>query len=358
MLGGVPTETALGFVLLGLVAAALIWTGRGPRHLTFRGWSIPIPSPAIAAGQVAAGSFDIAVSAAVLYVLLPAEAQPGLPYFLAVYVGALALGTLSHAPGGLGVFEATIIAAIGHDHSAEIIAALVLYRLVYYVLPFVSRADRPRGLRGRTAAAHPTAAAADTERILRPIVPHAAAAMAFVAGLVLLFSGALPRRAKPPPFAASRRRLPLPLIETSHLIGSVVGVSLLILARGLLRRLRRRLARDAGAARAPASWRRCTKGIAVEEATFLALAAALLFALGPAFYRTSDLARISASSPRWLATVLAGVAAAIWLGLFSYRHVDYANELWWQFALHGNAPRFLRASVAVAAVLIWSAISS
>ena len=55
--------------------------------------------------------------------------------------------------------------------------------------------------------------------------------------------------------------------------------------------------------------------------------------------------------------VLAGVAAATWLGFFSYRHVEYSNQLWWQFAWNGNAPRFLRATVAVCAVLVWAAVA-
>ena len=87
--------------------------------------------------QIVAGSVDMAVSAAVLYVLLPAEARPNLPYFLVAYAGGILFGIVSHAPGGLGVFEATIIAALGREHSAETIAALIVYRLVYYAFPFV-----------------------------------------------------------------------------------------------------------------------------------------------------------------------------------------------------------------------------
>ncbi len=351
---GVQSEVALGIVLLGLVAAALIWTGRAPRHIGFRGWSIPIPSPAIAAAQVAAGSFDIAVSAAVLYVVLPPEAQPTLSYFLVVYVGALALGTLSHAPGGLGVFEATFIAAIGHAHSAEVIAALVLYRLVYYALPFLIGLVGLAAFEVAQRRHFLTAAANDTERVLRPIVPYAAAAMAFVAGMVLLFSGSLP--GEPSRMHYLHRIVGLPLIETSHLIGSIIGVALLILARGLLRRLVNAWLATMAllAAGVVAS---LAKGIAVEEALFLALMAALLLAFRPAFDRRADFSELR-PSPRWLAMVIAGFVAAIWLGLFSYRHVYYANELWWQFALHGNASRFLRASVAVAALLVWIAISS
>ena len=41
-----------------------------------------------------------------------------------------------------------------------------------------------------------------------------------------------------------------------------------------------------------------------------------------------------------------------WLGIFAYKHVDYSNELWWQFALHSDAPRFLRAAVGAMALLL------
>jgi phosphatidylglycerol lysyltransferase len=348
---GVPAEIALGFVLLGLVSAALIWAGRAPRRLTFRNWSIPIPSQRVAAGQLAAGSFDIAVSAAVLYVLLPEAIQPSLPYFLVIYVGALALGAISHSPGGLGVFEATIIAGLGQAQSAEIIAALILYRIVYYLLPFMIAALGLAALEVAKQWRGLTAVAADTERILRPIIPYAAAALAFIAGLVLLFSGALPTRVHP-----LHRVVGLPLVETSHLIGSVIGVVLLILSRGLLRRLRSAWFATmtllvAGTVASLA------KGIAVEEAAIVAAAALFLLTFRSSFYRKSDSAGLR-PSPRWLAMVFAGVAAAAWLGFFSYRHIDYANELWWQFTWHGNAPRFLRASVAVAAVLVWTAVSS
>ena len=178
--------------------------------------------------------------------------------------------------------------------------------------------------------------------------------MAFVAGLVLLFSGSLP--GVPSRLHSLKQVVGLPLIETSHMIGSIAGVTLFILARGLLHRLRNAWLATMAllAAGVVAS---LTKGVALEEAAILAFTAALLFAFGPAFYRRSDLSELR-PSPSWFAMVLAGVAAAIWLGFFSYRHVEYANELWWHFALHGNAPRFLRASVAVAAILVWAAIST
>ena len=220
-----------------------------------------------------------------LYVLLPPEAQPGLPYFLVIYVGALVLGTLSHAPGGLGVFEATIIAAIGPDSQR---------RRDRGARPLPRRLLRPplRGRRSLGLAAFEvarqrhilTAAAADTERILRPIVPYAAAALAFVAGLVLLFSGSLP--GVPSRLHSLKQVVGLPLIETSHLIGSIAGVTLFDPRARPPSPLPKRLACDHGAPRRRcrrlAHQGRCARGGSHPR---LGIAAASSSPSGPAFYR-------------------------------------------------------------------------
>ena len=125
---GVPAEIALGLLLLGLVAAILIWTapGAAQRSVSVAG-RFPFPRRRSRPGRSPPDRSTSRYRPPCSTCSCP-EAQPGLPYFLVIYVGALVLGTLSHAPGGLGVFEATVIAAIGHDHSADVIAALVLYR--------------------------------------------------------------------------------------------------------------------------------------------------------------------------------------------------------------------------------------
>ena len=54
----------------------------------------------------------------------------------------------------------------------------------------------------------------------------------------------------------------------------------------------------------------------------------------------------------WIVLILVVLASSVWLGLFAYKHVDYSHELWWQFALHGDAPRFLRATAGAAALIL------
>ena len=93
------------------------------------------------------------------------------------------------------------------------------------------------------------------------------------------------------------------------------------------------------------------KGFDYEEATLLLLVLLALRRTRPAFDRRAAFfdTRFSAG---WLAALAGALGAALWLGLFAFKHVDYADELWWQFELHGEASRFLRASVGAAVVVL------
>ena len=88
------------------------------------------------AGLTAIAVLEMAAAVAVLYLLLPAESLPGLAQFTLVFVGASVLGILSHAPGGIGVFEATMLAALPMSGHASVLAALLAYRAIYNLLPF------------------------------------------------------------------------------------------------------------------------------------------------------------------------------------------------------------------------------
>jgi phosphatidylglycerol lysyltransferase len=167
-------------------------------------------------------------------------------------------------------------------------------------------------------------------------------AMVSLAGTVLLISGATP--ALDARLAEVRRIVPLPLLELSHLAGSVTGVGLLILARGLYRRL--------NAAYHMTFWlliagifASLVKGFDVEEATFLALVLLVLRLASGEFYRPSSLFE-QRLSPGWFLSVAIIFALSVWIGFLTYRHVPYSRDLWWTFALHGDASRMLRASLA------------
>ena len=186
--------------------------------------------------------------------------------------------------------------------------------------------------------------------VRRVAIPRSLALLTFASGAVLLFSGATP--AVPARIAWLSRIMPLPVLEVSHFTASVVGLVLLLLARSIARRVDAAFYVTA-AALAIGSAASLLKGADYEEATLLAL---VLAALVQARHHFTRRARVfeNCPSPGWLLSVLVVVAASVWLGLFSYRHVAFSSDLWWRFEFDADAPRFLRASVGVvvAALLV------
>jgi phosphatidylglycerol lysyltransferase len=93
------------------------------------------------------------------------------------------------------------------------------------------------------------------------------------------------------------------------------------------------------------------KGFDYEEAAILLVVLLVLGRARPAFDRRAAFfdTRFSAA---WIAALAGAIGASVWLGLFAFKHVDYSHELWWQFEVHGEASRSLRASVGAATVLL------
>jgi len=137
--------------------------------------------------------------------------------------------------------------------------------------------------------------------------------------------------------------VPLPVLELSHLLGSAVGVGLLVIAHGLYKRLH--------TAWWLTIWLLCAgillsllKGFDFEEASILAAVVVLLVSARARFRRRASLIEQHYSGP-WVIALFLVLGTAAWLVVFVYRHVPYGNELWWQFAFHASAPRSLRASL-------------
>ena len=128
---GVGAAVALG--TLGYLA----WIATGERTIRVRGWNLPLPGLGITLGQMFLGAAEVCAAAAVLFVLLPGGHGIDYPSFLAVYVFACLVGIASHAPGGLGVFEATMLVALSRLPFEHVLGALLIFRIVYYILPFI-----------------------------------------------------------------------------------------------------------------------------------------------------------------------------------------------------------------------------
>lgn len=334
-----------GGTILAAVAALVLGSGLVRAPVRLLGFALPLPRPRQLVAQIGIAIVDTACAAAALFVLIPGAEPAMLPTFILAYSLGIVAAVVTHVPGGLGVFEAVVLAVVPGDR-VTLFAALIAYRFVYYLLPLgfgVLLLAWHEGAQYR----HAGRLLAGAQTIASSLSPLVMSAATFLGGAMLLLSGSLPSlHAR---MGALSAIVPLPFIEASHVAASLVGTGLLLLAPGLYRRLdgafvATRLLLLAGAAFSLA------KGIDYEEAIVcLALAGLLQWTRG-AFYRRTALTQQPLSAG-WIASIAVVVALAVWAGLFAYRRVPYTDNLWWKFALHGDAPRFLRAMLGVAVLL-------
>jgi phosphatidylglycerol lysyltransferase len=333
---------AAGCLLLSGVACYLVLVcTRHDKPLKLWKFSIPVPSPHIAFPQVIVGCTDLLCAAAVLYVLLPNGTPISFFAFAGIYLLAVAAGLLSNLPGGIGVFESVLFLLLPGVPKDLMLGSLVVYRCVYYFIPF-GIALTALGIHELWVHRSPAVRLFQMVRtLLIAVTPQAIGIAVFMAGAVLLFSGATPGLMNR--IVVLRTFVPLPILELSHLLGSAVGVALLVIAHGLYKRL--------NTAWWLTIWLLCAgillsllKGFDFEEATILALVIILLFSARQRFGRRASLLEQHYSGP-WIVALLLVLATSAWLVLFAYRNVPYDNQLWWEFAFHASAPRSLRASL-------------
>lgn len=341
----------LGLMLLAGLAAYLVWSRRHSREIGWGHVRVRLPGGGAALGQIGLGLTDICAAAAALWVLLPGDIGIGFPVFATVFAGAILLAVVSHVPAGLGAFEAAFLLAFPQAPTAELLSALLVWRLTYTLIPFLSAAALFAAHEVKRSNAKLTRAARDIRRLVLPLVPAAIAILTFIGGLVLLTSGALPNDYSR--VRALRLLVPLPFAEVSHLVGSTAGVMLLILSRGLMRRLSGAwtlsvVVIGAGIVVSLA------KGFDWEEALVLGAVLALLLTHRSAFYRKAGIFA-EPLEPRWIVAVAFILGCTLWLGFTAFQDVDYSHDLWWQFSWHDDASRFLRSSLF--AIIIGAALS-
>jgi len=336
----VPFATqTIGILLISIVIAycSLAALQKGPDRIF--SWKITFPSFQLSLAQAAVSSVDWLLAAGVLYALLPASSL-SIPHFCAIFLTAQILGMISNVPGGLGVFESIMVLLLSPQISpAILVASLLAYRGVYYLLPLtismITLAAHEVGRKKRLLAR----IVRMLERRFQEIAPSIFAVAAFAAGVILIFSGATP--AVPERLNWLTELLPLPLVEFSHLLGSLAGVALLLLAHGLQRRL------DAAYMFSTAlllmgAIASLLKGLDYEETVILLILLAALVRSRSIFSRKASLTAESFTWP-WIVSILLVLLSSVWLTLFSYKHIPYSDRLWWQFTVSGDAPRSLRA---------------
>lgn len=183
----------IGVVLLGLVGLYALWSLVGPEEFEINGWALRAPAPSIALPQILLAVVDLAISALVLWLLLPAGSSVSLLTFAGAYATAMTAAVVSHVPGGLGVFESLLVLALPDVPADQLIGTLLAWRAVYYLLPLLVAAILFGGQEMR--AQHPTFARIEklAAAYIAPIVPQVSGALVFVAGFSLLVTGATHR---------------------------------------------------------------------------------------------------------------------------------------------------------------------
>jgi phosphatidylglycerol lysyltransferase len=342
------TLRPLGVIMLLPVVAYLLACGLRRKPVNVGPWSWQLPRPRLALAQLAVGIADWVLAALVLWVLMPAPARGHVIAFVAVFMLAQAAGLISQVPGGLGVFETVVLLSLPDTVGrGAAIGSLIAYRAIYYLLPLAVALLMLAVYEVGAQIEHVGKALRIAGATLRVVTPQLLAVVTFAGGSVLLFFGAVP--AMPTRMAWLDELLPLGILELSHFLASIVGVGLLLLGWAVLRRLEAAYY-VTSIALAVGIVLTLLRGLQVEAAIALAAMLLALLPARPYFYRHTSLLR-QPLSPTWLAAVAVVLVAAAWLGLFAYRHVEYTSELWWQFALHGDASRFLRGGVGVALAL-------
>jgi phosphatidylglycerol lysyltransferase len=360
--GTIPRELHLPFVsvrplgtmFLFLVGGYLLWSSLRKEPLKIRGWEFSVPSLRFVLIQAALASVDWALAGGILYVLLPS--MPNLSYFqfIGIYLLAQAAGLASQVPGGLGVFETVSLLLLSpYLPASAVFGSLLAYRGIYYLFPLIVATV----MLGVHEVLDKTAGVKRAMKIFgygfSSLVPHLLSITTFISGVVLIFSGALPG-------VGSRLTwlkdfLPLPVMEISHFLGSLAGVGLLLLARGLQRRLDAAFILTVALLTTGIVFS-LFKGFDYEEAIILSVMLAVLLPCRKYFYRKASLLT-QPFTAGWIAAILLVLLGSIWLGLFSYKHVEYSGELWWHFTVLGDASRFLRATVGAVSLALFFGVA-
>lgn len=303
-------------------------------------WSIRLPNLRLASYQFVISLIDTVLAGAILYFLLPV--QPHFTTFIMIYILALVAGVLSHIPGGVGVFEAVMLAAFSSEiGAASLTVALIIYRIIYILIPLFIASFLLLINESKHLFTMPEVK--ETETGIAAIIMAAAV---FFAGVVMMFSSVLPGFNH----YLVNTFIPNKIINTAHLVASLIGVLCLLLAVGLRRRLY-----SAWVASVIllflGSICSLLRGLHWIEAGTLLTIAMLLIYFRHAFYRKSRL-NVLPFPIKSFAVCFCLIAVLVWLILFIYQDVPYNHSLWWQFELDTRVPRALRATLGSFILLI------
>ena len=347
-----PTTVRLASiaVVLGMIGTlAFIATRRST--LKIGRFSIHAPSGQDIMRQMGFTLVDILMAALALYVLLPSGSLP-FSTFLAVFAIATMVGVASHVPGGVGVFESVIIAALPSTVALhEAVTGLLLFRLIYFLLPFVLAIALlsineiwPTRWRktGTMAAFKPILGAG------RAFLPVALGVMVLTSGIFMMIAGLLPNASATA--EELETILPLAMVEGGALTSSIIGSCMVILALGIFRRSRAAFSMVVAALIAGM----VAAIVFRSDYDRVILMGVLLMLVLPCrreFYRTARLTQ-GFLSLRWFLFMAAILGTMTLIVFVVHDSTAFSGEMWWLFAVDEHVPRAQRALLAGAVTLL------
>ena len=124
------------FAILILLVLYVAWVWRRPRVVGRQTWRVTLPGGPLTLLQIGIGIVDLGFCALAMYMLVPDEPHIGFVTLAVIFVSATLLGFASHAPGGIGVFDAAMLVGLWQFDREDVLAGVLLFRLLYYVVPF------------------------------------------------------------------------------------------------------------------------------------------------------------------------------------------------------------------------------
>lgn len=128
---------ALALATLAALALYVLWVSLHSRAVGRGKWAVTLPGARLTVLQIGIGLVDLLFCSLAMYLLLPAPPHVDFVTLAVVFISATLLGFASHAPGGIGVFDAAMLVGLWQYDKSKLLAALLLFRILYYLIPFV-----------------------------------------------------------------------------------------------------------------------------------------------------------------------------------------------------------------------------
>lgn len=343
----------LGAILASVTVIYLVFCFRIRKPVRIFNKEFVFPAPAIAVAQCVVASVDLIAAAGCMYVLLPGDIGVTFIDFLPSYLMAQVAVVITHIPGGVGVFELVILELTHTPQEQVVFAAVLLFRLIYFILPLIAAAMLLAVYEARQRAY----ILRDAGRWLSVLSHTISSWLAFVGGVIFLISATLPTAFSrlPEIFQAA----PKAVLGVGHLLCALSGAFLLFVSYGLEKRNAKAFwltvwlfaAGIAGAFVKGFSWEVCL----MEAVILLAICLARR-----RFYRNASFASLKIPF-YWIGAGVTVLAFVFALGWFLY-HPAWDRAARWGFDKPFNASRTLLAYICAAAALaggwIWKFLAS